>query len=110
LSGLSLFFDLIKDNLWHSVSELSKALGVPPDRLSEASKLLSEHNVIEYRQDKGEVKMNPKWKFIFEEYTESEEEKQRSVKHGSSRKKRKTARHNSYKPSRYNARIERANI
>jgi hypothetical protein len=76
LSQLSLFFHLIKDNSWHSVNELSKALNVPPDRLIEMSKLLSEHNLIEYRQNKGQVKINPKWKFIFEEYNESEEEKQ----------------------------------
>jgi hypothetical protein len=76
LSGLSLFFHLIKDNSWHSVDELSKTLNVPPKRLSEMSKLLSEHNLIQYREDTGEVKINPKWRFICEEYNGPEEEKQ----------------------------------
>lgn len=76
LSKLSLFFELIKDNSWHSINELSKTLNVQPNRLSEMSKLLSEHNLIEYRQDTEEVKINPKWKFICEEYDEHVEQNQ----------------------------------
>jgi hypothetical protein len=74
LSKLSLFFELIKDNSWHSINELSKALNVQPNRLSEMSKLLSEHKVIEYRQDTEEVKIDQKWKFICEEYDEHAEQ------------------------------------
>lgn len=76
MSKLSLFFELIKDNSWHSINELSKTLNVQPNRLSEMSKLLSEHNLIEYRQDTEEVKINPKWKFICEEYDEHVEQNQ----------------------------------
>lgn len=76
MSKLSLFFKLIKDNSWHSINELSKTLNVQPNRLSEMSKLLSEHNLIEYRQDTEEVKINPKWKFICEEYDEQVEQNQ----------------------------------
>lgn len=68
MSKLSLFFDLIKDDSWHNISELSKTLKVPPDRLGEMLKLLTEHNLIEYKQDIEKVKINPKWKFICEEY------------------------------------------
>ena len=76
MTKLSLFFDLIKDNLWHGVNELSEALNVPPNRLSEMSKLLNEHNLVEYKRDAEQVKINPKWKFIYEEYNEPIERKQ----------------------------------
>jgi len=40
------------------------------------AKLLTEHNLIEYKQDTEQVKINPKWKFIYEEYNEPPEQNQ----------------------------------
>jgi hypothetical protein len=76
LAKLSLFFELINDNFWHSIDELSKLLSVSPNRLSEMAKLLSEHSLIEYRQSTEEVKANEKWNFTAEEYNEFSKEKQ----------------------------------
>jgi len=76
LTKLSLFFDLIKDGSWHSINEFSEALNIPPNRLGEMLKLLTEHNLIEYKQDLEKVKINPKWKFICEEYNEPVKQKQ----------------------------------
>jgi predicted transcriptional regulator len=73
LSKLSLFFQLLKDESWHSISELSEALNVSQNRLSEMAKLLMEHNLIEYKRETEQVKINPKWKFICDEYNESGE-------------------------------------
>ena len=67
MSKLTIFLQLINDDLWHSISELSKALNVPQKSLSEVAKLLMEHNIIEYKSETEEVKISPKWKFICEE-------------------------------------------
>jgi len=75
LSKLSLFFSLIKDGSWHSTEELSKAMNVPMDHLTQILKLLTEHHVIEYKQDTKQIKLNPKYKILFDENQENEEEK-----------------------------------
>ena len=75
MSKLSLFFSLIKDGSWHSTEELSKAMNVPMDRLTQILKLLTEHHVIEYKQDTKQIKLNPKYKILFDENQENEEEK-----------------------------------
>ncbi len=67
MSKLTLLLQLIKDDSWHSISELSKALNVPQKILSEIAKLLMEHNIIEYKPETEELKLSPKWKFICEE-------------------------------------------
>ena len=75
MSKLSLFFSLIKDGSWHSTEELSKAMNVPMDHLTKILKLLTEHHVIEYKQDTKRIKLNPKYKILFDENQENEEEK-----------------------------------
>lgn len=76
MSKLSLFFDSIKDGSWHGVNDLSKSLKVPLDHLNEMLTLLTEHNLIEYKKDNEKVKINPKWKFIYQEYNRPLEEKE----------------------------------
>jgi hypothetical protein len=66
---------MIKDNSWHSISELSKTLSVSPNRLNEMAKLLSEHKLIEYKQNTEEVKTGEKWGVICEECSKFDKEK-----------------------------------
>ncbi|MDH5482932.1 MAG: hypothetical protein OEY22_08660 [Candidatus Bathyarchaeota archaeon] len=73
MAKLSSFFGLIRDNSWHTIKEISETLDIPSNRLSEMSKLLSEHDLIEYEQDKERVKINAEWKIICEQYDEIEE-------------------------------------
>jgi uncharacterized protein YlaI len=54
------------------------------------SKLLSKHNLIEYREDIKQVKINPKWKFVCEECDEPRRRKtSHRNNHDSSEKKAK---------------------
>ena len=45
------------------------------EHLTQILKLLTEHHVIEYKQDTKQIKLNPKYKILFDENQENEEEK-----------------------------------
>lgn len=75
LTKLGHFFQLLKDDSWHNINELSNTLKVPPNHMSEVLKLLNKHNLIEYKQDPEEAKINPEWKFICQDTTHPNKKK-----------------------------------
>jgi len=71
LSKLDDFFDLIKDGTWHSLHELSEKLRIPPEKLADMTKFLSQQGLIQFREEAKMIKIDPKWRsLIYEEERE----------------------------------------
>ena len=61
------FFTVIKNGAWQSIDDLSDQLGLPSSKLTELSKLLSEHGIIKYEEKTRRIKIQPLWKLLLPE-------------------------------------------
>ena len=62
--SLDHLFTLLNDESWHSSAELSKQLGIKISKVTELSKLLSSHGIIQYNKKDGRVKIKHLWRLL----------------------------------------------
>ena len=62
--SLDHFFTLLNDESWHSSTELSKQLGIKISKVTELSKLLASHGIIQYNEKDGKVKIKHLWRLL----------------------------------------------
>jgi len=62
--SLDHLFTLLSDESWHSSAELSKQLGIRISKVTELSKLLSSHGIIQYNGKDGKVKIKHLWRLL----------------------------------------------
>lgn len=67
------FFNILKDGEWHSLDELGDQLGIQTSKLIELSKLLSEHGLLRYEDNR--MKIDPIWKLLLPEEDKPSEPK-----------------------------------
>lgn len=70
---LDYFLDLIKDGTWHNLTDLSQALGLSIQNLTQLSNLLSGSNIAEYESQNNRVRLKREWINLIKN-TENEEE------------------------------------
>jgi hypothetical protein len=61
------YFAILRDGSWHNMNELSEKLSMPPDRLIELSRFLSEHGLAKYDEKENRTRLEPKWKLLLPE-------------------------------------------
>ena len=65
------FFSILKDEEWHSIRELARQIEIPAGKLTEFSKFLAKHGIVEY-EDKGQkIKIKHEWRELIPEEVEN---------------------------------------
>ena len=67
------FLNLIEDGAWHSLKELSKHSSIPKQKLTNLLKLLSETNIVEYENEKSQVRIRQEWQQILRNTQEEQD-------------------------------------
>ncbi|MDH5438713.1 MAG: hypothetical protein OEX76_07420 [Candidatus Bathyarchaeota archaeon] len=69
------FFTTIKDGSWHSIDDLSDQLELPPNKLTELSKFLSDHDLLQYDDKIQRIRIRLIWKLLLTTNEEPNEPK-----------------------------------
>ena len=54
-------FSLLRDEAWHSITDLSRKTRIEADKLIEYSRFLAQQGIVKYEDQNQRVKIEPEW-------------------------------------------------
>lgn len=54
-------FEILKDQAWHTINELTEHTGIETDKLIEYAQFLAKNSVAKYDKQNQKIKITPEW-------------------------------------------------
>ncbi|UCE28735.1 MAG: hypothetical protein JSV85_05515 [Candidatus Bathyarchaeota archaeon] len=74
MNRLDQLLELIKNGTWHHLDQIAQSLNIPPDQLARIAETLKEQDILRYRPEAKQLKINPNWLLLTERNQDTNEE------------------------------------